>query len=220
MQICWKHLIFLLSGFQRICLTSPTLLCAPLPHRAWRCNLTKNGRTGFRFDPTMVVSMLSQQLLPCSLKSARYTPLMLKNTGKVQYGKKWLLKQLVMMVLKLRWPLGGSKVQRLSFEDCCCAHYCRDDTVTKWWLFDPVLLFILRWSCFFLFLFDSDVWLFMKGLSLEARERSLFGFFLWEVCAKVTWFMLKVGTPENMLSLNSPDFLHHKFNSSTTNQET
>ena len=61
--------------------------------------------------------------------------------------KKWLLKQLVMMVLKLRWPLGGSKVQRLSFEDCCCAHYCRDDTVTKWWLFDPVLLFILRWSC-------------------------------------------------------------------------
>ena len=88
------------------------------------------------------------------------------------------------------------------------------------WLFDPVLLFILRWSCFFLFLFDSDVWLFMKGLSLEARERSLFGFFLWEVCAKVTWFMLKVGTPENMLSLNSPDFLHHKFNSSTTNQKT
>ena len=73
---------------------------------------------------------------------------------------------------------------------------------------------------FLLFLFDSDVWLFMKGLSLEARERSLFGFFLWEVCAKVTWFMLKVGTPENMLSLNSPDFLHHKFNSSTTNQET
>ena len=109
----------------------PHPLVCPLPHRAWRCNLTKNGRTGFRFDPTMVVSMLSQQSLPCSLKSARYTPLMLKNTGKVQYGKKWLLKLLVMMVLKLRWPLGGSKVQRLSFEDCCCAHYCRDDTVTK-----------------------------------------------------------------------------------------
>ena len=31
--------------------------------------------------------------------------------------------------------------------------------------------------------------------------------------------MLKVGTPENMLSLNSPDFLHHKFNSSTTNKK-